>query len=120
MTPDRGFDIADFSRETDYYLSVVDRYNDLKHKADIRLRHAALHNLFSIYYWADDMENAAKYAQLLLRNGFEKNKAEADLRLISATENEFRRSGIATRHFSVYDLYSYDGHGNDSRQGKSY
>ncbi|MDR1975349.1 MAG: hypothetical protein LBQ31_11885 [Bacteroidales bacterium] len=115
MTPDNGLDWSSVEREVEYFNSVIEKYSDPKHKADIRIRHAALHNLFAIYYFLDDVENATKYARLLLQNGFEKGKAEADLRLVAVMESDFGRTGIKTRHFSTYDLYSLEGHGNNSR-----
>ncbi len=115
MTLYQGLRLEWVSREVEYFISVVDRYKEPKQKADIHLRHAALHNLFAIYYFLDDVENAAKYASLLMENGYQTSKANADLQLITAMDNDFRRTGIKTRHFLIYDFYTMEGHGNNSR-----
>jgi hypothetical protein len=115
MTPDHGLAWESVAREVAYYNSVVERYRGMDKKLDVRLRHAALHNLFAIYYFLEDIENATKYARFLMQTGYDNRKAEEDLRLVTAMENDFRRIGIRTQHFSVYDLYVMDGHGNDWR-----
>jgi hypothetical protein len=115
MTFYQGLRWEAVSREVEYFISVVERYKEPKRKADVCLRHAALHNLFAIYYFLDDVENAEKYARLLMENGYQTSKANADLQLITAMGNDFRRTGITTRHFLIYDFYTMEGHGNNSR-----
>jgi hypothetical protein len=116
ITADRVLQFEEVKTEIEYFNSVVDRYTDPKHKADIRLRYAALHNLFAIYYFLEDIENAKKYVRLLIQNGYETKKASANMRLITSMEDDFRKTGIATRHFSPHDIYLTEMHGNNCQQ----
>jgi hypothetical protein len=73
-------------------------------KADVRIRYAAWFNLCKIYYYLDEPESVAQYADKLFENGYDekdgpKLKKEAEQLLAS-----FQKTGIHTRHFNP-DVY---------------
>ena len=83
-----------------YFESIPEKYADQKLKADIRLRYAAYFNLGKIYLHLDEPEKVARYADLLIANGYDVKDGEKLKKAATERIAAFDKIGIRTSHFS--------------------
>ncbi|MDR2137954.1 MAG: hypothetical protein LBP50_00115 [Tannerella sp.] len=98
-TPDELPDRARMGDLVDYFRTIPFKYADPKLKADIRLRYAAYYNLCALYYYMDQPEKVAEYADLLIANGHDPKDGERMKKDAAALLAQFDKTGIRTRHF---------------------
>jgi aspartyl/asparaginyl-tRNA synthetase len=99
MTPAKPMNKERVKGVIEYFKSLPEKYTDSKYKAEQRIRYAAYYNLCKIYYYLDEPENVAQYADLLILNGYEVSdgaKLKNDADKIKAI---FDKTGIRTRHY---------------------
>ncbi|MDR1676301.1 MAG: hypothetical protein LBR86_07530 [Tannerella sp.] len=98
-TPDELPDRERMKGLVDYFKGIPSKYTDPKLKADVRLRYAAYYNLCALYYYMDEPEKVAEYADLLIANGHDTKDGEKMKKDAATLQKSFDRTGIRTRHF---------------------
>jgi hypothetical protein len=98
-TPDELPDKTRMESLVDYFKGILSKYTDPKLKADVRLRYAACYNLCALYYYMDEPEKVAEYADLLIANGHDPKDGERMKKDAAALLESFEKTGIRTRHF---------------------
>lgn len=82
-----------------YYKNLPVKYADPKSKADQHIRYIAYYNLCKIYYFLDEPENVAQYADLITSNGYDHKDGEKLKKAANELMAAFDRTGIHSRHF---------------------
>lgn len=106
MTPDAPLDRDAIKGVINYYESIPERYADPKHKADVRIRYAAFFNLCKIYYYLDEPEKVAEYANLITSNGYDAKDGAKLIKEAEELKAAFNKTGIPTRHFIPEEYFS--------------
>ena len=91
-----------------YFKSLPEKYSDTKSKADIKLRYVAYYNLCKIYYFLDEPENVAQYADLLTLNGHDPKDGAKLNKAANKLKAMFEKTGIQTQHFSPDSYFDPD------------
>jgi regulatory protein YycI of two-component signal transduction system YycFG len=105
MTADFPVDKEKMRSLIDYYKSVPERYTT-GHKADVRLRYAALFNICKIYLFMEEPEKVGSYADMLTENGYDTKDAVKLIQAADELQALFNKTGIRTRHFNPARYFS--------------
>ncbi len=91
----------------DYFEKIKTEYSGKK-KHDRKIRYASYFNLAVLYYYLDDPELMMKEANGLLLNDFHTAAGKSFQETAHRLKNQFQRTNIYTRHFSI-DTNSFKG-----------
>lgn len=80
-----------------YFESLPNKYS-ADEKSDRKIRYAAYFNLGVIYYWLEDFENAAKNADLLVKNDYDKSDGTSLLSSIGRVKASLAANNAPNRH----------------------
>ncbi len=101
MGPDNGLTEADVEEELNYFKELPNRYTDPKLKADVKLRYVGYYNVAKIYFYLDQPEKVAEYADLLFANDHDKNDGKKMKEEAAKLIESFNAMDIRTRHFDT-------------------
>lgn len=104
MTPDSPINREKVEALIMYFKNIPEKYTDPKKKADVRLRYAAWYNLCRIYYYLDEPENVAQYADKITANGYDEKDGGKLVKEATDLKAIFDKTNIRTRHFNP-DVY---------------
>ncbi|GHV18769.1 hypothetical protein FACS1894169_15620 [Bacteroidia bacterium] len=107
MNPNSGLTEADVEEELNYFKELPKRYTDPKLKADVKLRYVGYYNVAKIYFYLDQPEKVAEYADLLFANDHDKNDGKKMKEEAAKLIESFNAMDIKTRHFNT-DNYFVD------------
>ncbi|MDR3268355.1 MAG: hypothetical protein LBT83_04730, partial [Tannerella sp.] len=96
-----------------YFKRIPEKYADPNHKADVRLRYAAYFNLCTIYFFADEPEKVAEYADRLIANGHDAKDGEQLKKEAAALKKAFDKTGIRTCHFDPKTYFDPENDGEN-------
>jgi len=105
MTPDFPMDRDQVEPLIEYFENIPKRYADPNSKADQHIRYAAYFNLCKIYYYLDEPENVAQYANRITSNGYDAKDGAKLIKEANELKGMFINTGIRTRHFSPDDYF---------------
>jgi hypothetical protein len=105
MSPNNGLTEADVEEELNYFKELPNRFTDPKLKADVRLRYVGYYNVAKIYFYLDQPEKVAEYADLLFENGHDKNDGKKMKEEAAKLIESFNAMGIKTRHFDTGNYF---------------
>jgi hypothetical protein len=96
----------------EYYKKTAESYVGKKKKMR-KMRYASYYNIAYIYYFLDQLDKAAEYAQKIIDNDYSEKKGKRLLSSINDLKNLFEANKVKTRHFEVIteDLTSSDNTG---------
>lgn len=101
MGPDNVLTEADVEEELNYFKELPSRYTDPKLKADVKLRYVGYYNVAKIYFYLDQPEKVAEYADLLFANDHDKNDGKKMKEEAAKLTEAFNAMDIKTRHFDT-------------------
>ncbi|WP_266368987.1 tetratricopeptide repeat protein [Tellurirhabdus rosea] len=102
MTPAKGLDPALLQPALDYLESLPKKY-PADEKADKKLRYSAYYNLGTIYYWLDEFDKSAAYADALIKNDYDRRDGEVMKNAALSAKARMTANRLSSRHF-VRDL----------------
>ncbi|MDR1199708.1 MAG: hypothetical protein LBK94_11985 [Prevotellaceae bacterium] len=108
MTAENGLIKENLTDIIKYFEQIPQKYTDVKRKADIKLRYAAYYNLCKIYYYLDEPDNIAQYADLLIANDYDKKDGERLKKDAERLKAVLTRTKINTRHFDPYGEFEFE------------
>lgn len=91
----------------DYFNNIKQVYSSSK-KHDRKIRFAGYYNLAVLYYYLDDPDMMMKEANGLILNDFNTSVGKSFQSTALRLKNEFQRTNIYTRHFSI-DIEKFKG-----------
>lgn len=83
----------------DYYLSIPGKYTS-DEKADAKLRYAAYFNLSNMCLHLDDLAKAIEYANLLIKNDYDKGDGKDFLKDAEKLSELFSKKKVTSRRFA--------------------
>jgi len=82
----------------DVFFQKKDTY-DAKEKSGRKMRYSCLFNLATIYFWLEDYEEAAHYANELITNDYDGKDGKSILADIEEVRTAFKKCGHNSAHF---------------------
>ena len=89
-----------FASSISYFESLYQKNTVVEDKNQKKLRYAAYYNLATIYFFLDDLENAKKYADLLIKNDYDTSDGEYYIKASDKMKAKFDAAKVNTRHFT--------------------
>jgi len=104
ITPNEGLKKDEVEGIIDYFQSIPSKYVDTK-RADMKLRYAAYFNLCKLYLYLNEPENVHKYADLLIKNDYDKRDGEKLKKSADEWKEQLKRTKMNTRNFNPEDYF---------------
>ena len=105
MTPEVGLDISKMTDIIEYYQSIPEKYTDPKLKADRKLRYASYYNLCLLYLYAENLDKAEEYAELIIANDYDPKDGEKLKKSITNFRENLGRTIVGRTHFDGNEFF---------------